>query len=464
MRLRRLNAKGVHGYLDFDIEFRDELTFLFGLNGSGKTSALRLLMGLLTPSFEVLSETRFGTASIEIESAGKTVGVSAAVTEEGIQLSISHIKQALVVGAAELQLLENRDPRKDVHAPLLEKLQSSKVVLAIQELSTPMFLGLDRRMASDDEGRWSGGLPGIDARHRRRYLQARMFDGERRQFTGSVAAGLLDVLVLVEETMARIRYAKDALDVKLRDDIVAAAFSYSPIADNPLSMPNQAKIKAIKSKQEAIKEAAEGLRLPRIQEAIEKFTDRMTELLEQVEGERKRQSGKGRSRKGTSPGEGNAVLELLMNQVQVERTHQLIQLLETYVGQKTELFRPMDRFLSLVNGFLEQTGKEIEVDERGRPVVSFQGKQRPLFALSSGERQIVVMLAHLALNSQLSESGIFIVDEPELSLHISWQQRFVRSVREANPNTQVILATHSPAIILDMEECCVPVRSEGVRG
>ena len=64
------------------------------------------------------------------------------------------------------------------------------------------------------------------------------------------------------------------------------------------------------------------------------------------------------------------------------------------------------------------------------------------------------MLAHLSLNQRLAVSGVFIVDEPELSLHIDWQEKFVDAIQKANPNVQLILATHSPAIILDRTESC----------
>jgi predicted ATP-binding protein involved in virulence len=64
------------------------------------------------------------------------------------------------------------------------------------------------------------------------------------------------------------------------------------------------------------------------------------------------------------------------------------------------------------------------------------------------------MLAHLSLNKRLAGSGVFIVDEPELSLHIGWQEQFVDAIQQANPKVQLILATHSPAIILEREENC----------
>ncbi|MBT0016096.1 AAA family ATPase [Vibrio alginolyticus] len=49
MKLLHFKAQGVHGYLDFDVDFRHDVNFFAGLNGSGKTSALNLIMALLTP-------------------------------------------------------------------------------------------------------------------------------------------------------------------------------------------------------------------------------------------------------------------------------------------------------------------------------------------------------------------------------------------------------------------------------
>ena len=50
-----------------------------------------------------------------------------------------------------------------------------------------------------------------------------------------------------------------------------------------------------------------------------------------------------------------------------------------------------------------------------------------------------------------NRSPIFIIDEPELSLHISWQEIFVDALLKASPDTQFIMATHSPAILAKNE-------------
>ena len=45
--------------------------------------------------------------------------------------------------------------------------------------------------------------------------------------------------------------------------------------------------------------------------------------------------------------------------------------------------------------------------------------------------------------------GIFIIDEPEMSLHIGWQKIFVKTILDINDKLQLIFATHSPEIISD---------------
>lgn len=81
----------------------------------------------------------------------------------------------------------------------------------------------------------------------------------------------------------------------------------------------------------------------------------------------------------------------------------------------------------------------------------------PLVKLSSGEKQLLILFIEALLQRQ--QPYIFLADEPELSLHISWQRNIISAIRSINPNAQVVVATHSPEIagkfqdkILDMED------------
>jgi predicted ATP-dependent endonuclease of OLD family len=59
---------------------------------------------------------------------------------------------------------------------------------------------------------------------------------------------------------------------------------------------------------------------------------------------------------------------------------------------------------------------------------------------------LVILLTVLV---QDNRHGVLFMDEPEISLHVEWQQRLVSIIRGLNPNIQIILTTHSPAVIMD---------------
>ena len=50
---------------------------------------------------------------------------------------------------------------------------------------------------------------------------------------------------------------------------------------------------------------------------------------------------------------------------------------------------------------------------------------------------------------QRKEESILIMDEPEISKHIDWQRELLNNLKKLNPNCQIILATHSPGVIMD---------------
>ncbi|QXU39998.1 AAA family ATPase [Pedobacter sp. D749] len=67
--------------------------------------------------------------------------------------------------------------------------------------------------------------------------------------------------------------------------------------------------------------------------------------------------------------------------------------------------------------------------------------------LSSGEQHEVVLLYELIFN--VNKKAVILIDEPEISLHITWQKEFLNDLIKivGNKDVQVLIATHSPAII-----------------
>ena len=111
-----------------------------------------------------------------------------------------------------------------------------------------------------------------------------------------------------------------------------------------------------------------------------------------------------------------------------------------------ELSKPKTRFQNIVDELFAETGKkivrtenEIRFSQIGETLVPYQ--------LSSGEKQILAILLTVLVEDQ--QPYVLFMDEPEVSLHIEWQKQLIDLVVELNPQVQVILTTHSPAVIMN---------------
>ena len=104
------------------------------------------------------------------------------------------------------------------------------------------------------------------------------------------------------------------------------------------------------------------------------------------------------------------------------------------------------RFQDIVDDLFAETGKkiirtenEIRFSQIGETLLPYQ--------LSSGEKQVLAILLTVLVEDQ--QPYVLFMDEPEVSLHIEWQKRLIDLVIELNPNVQILLTTHSPAVIMN---------------
>ncbi len=114
--------------------------------------------------------------------------------------------------------------------------------------------------------------------------------------------------------------------------------------------------------------------------------------------------------------------------------------------QATQVSRPKQMFQDMMDRLFDDTHKKI--DRRSNEIQFLQnGEVLTPYQLSSGEKQMLVILLTVLIED--CEPYALIMDEPEVSLHIEWQQSLISLIRTLNPNAQVILSTHSPALIMD---------------
>jgi predicted ATP-binding protein involved in virulence len=85
--------------------------------------------------------------------------------------------------------------------------------------------------------------------------------------------------------------------------------------------------------------------------------------------------------------------------------------------------------------------------DRGLVFQALNGSKLPITSLSSGEQHLIVLLHGLLF--QLETNSLVLSDEPELSLHLLWEQPFLDDLLKIAQLAQVdvLVATHSPDII-----------------
>ncbi len=120
---------------------------------------------------------------------------------------------------------------------------------------------------------------------------------------------------------------------------------------------------------------------------------------------------------------------------------------EPDAAEKAQLLSvPKNRFQDIVDDLFEATGKKI-IRSENEIRFSVLGETLSPYLLSSGEKQMLAILLTVLVEDQLPY--VLFMDEPEVSLHIDWQKRLIDLILELNPNVQIILTTHSPAVIMD---------------
>ena len=122
---------------------------------------------------------------------------------------------------------------------------------------------------------------------------------------------------------------------------------------------------------------------------------------------------------------------------------------ENKVSAFDDLIKKLDAFTSILND-RRFAFKTIKIDkENGFQFQTESGIQLELSDLSSGEQHEVVLLFELIF--RVKPGSLVLIDEPELSLHVTWQREFLRDMLEimSFQKMQVIIATHSPQIIND---------------
>ncbi len=111
-----------------------------------------------------------------------------------------------------------------------------------------------------------------------------------------------------------------------------------------------------------------------------------------------------------------------------------------------EVAKEKEHFFDLVDKLFRDTRKKI-VRDKNEILFMQHGETVLPYQLSSGEKQMLIILLTVLVENH--QPCVLLMDEPEVSLHIEWQEKLIGLVLDLNPEVQVILTTHSPAVIMD---------------
>ncbi|HII0416290.1 TPA: AAA family ATPase [Klebsiella pneumoniae] len=127
-----------------------------------------------------------------------------------------------------------------------------------------------------------------------------------------------------------------------------------------------------------------------------------------------------------------------------ERIDHIVEEWNNLIQRRLKIFEPRDTYLKIINKMMQR--KTFFINEQNELQVESQsGKSIQLSDLSSGEKQLLIVLGEALL--QEKKNWIYIADEPELSLHVKWQEKLVDNLLSINPNAQIVFATHSPDVV-----------------
>ncbi|WP_183133148.1 AAA family ATPase [Pseudomonas syringae] len=107
-----------------------------------------------------------------------------------------------------------------------------------------------------------------------------------------------------------------------------------------------------------------------------------------------------------------------------------------------QLLSAINILVETFNEFLIE-GKELEIT-KDELTVNVNGYHHSIDVLSSGERHMLTFLSLIVVAGRSKD--FIIIDEPEISLNMKWQRSLLELLERLAPDTQIIVASHSPAI------------------
>lgn len=429
MIIHSAEFKNLHGHISLALEFRPDINVLIGINGTGKTAVLNAMAWILSPTsiqngFPAvywLSEFEFDEIKLTYSqfncSGHRTVW--ARRFEDYIAISLSGMDDEFLIPIMR-EPFHERSKYIEAHIGMkseaiereVMRQGDNSVLMHLEELPALLYLPLNRRWMEE----WAG-----PPSHRYRTRPGQTLTG----------IPVTEILTLAERAY-RSEQAKIArLNDKLRSDMLVMLLD----AGQQLLIGTVPTVEEVTARRATIVDMLDSLDLNDVKARSEQYFGRLKEIAAKLGGQ---QLPKDFPRGQHADAWWTWISEVASFAMRIE---QLMHLIEDYQKEWEKISRRSTSFLRSINDFLH--GKKMVFSAEAELKVELPGKRLVEgHHLSSGEMQMLILFAFLYFQSNYAQQPfVVLVDEPELSLHVAWQHRYVDSVREASPNGQFIIAT-----------------------
>ncbi|WP_433810542.1 AAA family ATPase [Flavobacterium johnsoniae] len=442
MRLIKFEGSKINEYLDIEIKFNCDLSILTGTNGSGKTTSLNLIQAILLPKLPDIITIPFEFIKLEIEYAENQYKIQIDKDKNSIvfnvfinsteQLFSSFILSREYITEFDIYNIKNSDHKKIDY--LFRKFQKEEYFQFINNLSKPILIGLERT-SNNINNEYKDYLY-----ERNLFLRKDTLKSNPYLHKQNLGVSILETEMLVQNVYKRVKVVRDNYYKMINKELIMSSFDFFDFDITSLADEVALNDKfRILEKRTEIEETLKSIGFLDIE-----LSKKLSVFFEKVENVMRK----------LDDGDQSSTLEWLLNKSQIDKLYKVLNIIDDYNVKAKRIFEPVNRFLKIINSFLKDTSKKIFIDEVGRLLISKpSGRNLTIDELSSGERQLIILFANVIFNkynpNRKTFSEIMIIDEPEISLHIRWQDKFVESLLEASSQTQFILASHSPDIIGD---------------
>jgi ABC-type lipoprotein export system ATPase subunit len=400
--------------------FQEDVNIIIGRNGTGKTTFMNILHAVLAVDTEALYENAFRSVHVSLSDGRRKRTIRASRTESP-NMSFPTIEYHISNKRFVAPLFGGDDSRAlspSLRRRALEEAQRIKVEL--DRLVSVASLSVYR----------IGGDPDPDVRERM-----------SRRYASTVDVRLMSLMQRLTQYQLELSNQARVISSELQRDVLTSLL-YSE--DKPKNRGYKLDFDEV-AERHKLTSAYRQLGVSG-QDIAKKIQDHISAVSKAV-ADLKEIAKPGTDTKAKPPRIDFAALEAF------KLTTTVVGMSLSAEERTKSIFSQIDLFLATLKSFVPD--KQFQF-QSGELVVITEGAI-PLAKLSSGEKQLLILFIEALLQRQ--QPYIFLADEPELSLHISWQRNIISAIRSINPNAQIIVATHSPEIagkfrerIVDMED------------